>query len=249
VYLQHANVFPVEELATIQQNLALMLNDVQIQYQQALDASHHGRPTVVERVRTGQRGRPRIEIDPQFLQFATEHRSTTGISRFLNVSRSTVRSRLLEQGLATPQPAPFVDEPPAGDVLEADDILDPLLPIPENLPAETAAPNAPTSAGEISSDEGQFHSTKAETRTVFQVLSSYYDTFSLNPHSACSGSSTLIDLNNNNGFIDGYSRLITGLRASDNNHGSTVLMLFLDAAALYGAPSRMRGDHGVENIV
>ena len=51
------------------------------------------------------------------------------------------------------------------------------------------------------------------------------------------------------GFIDGYSRLITGLRASDNNRASTVLDLFLAGAAVYGIPSRLRGDHGTENLL
>jgi hypothetical protein len=51
------------------------------------------------------------------------------------------------------------------------------------------------------------------------------------------------------GFIDGYSRLITGLRASDNNMGTTVLDLFLSAVRVYGVPSCLRGDHGVENIL
>lgn len=51
------------------------------------------------------------------------------------------------------------------------------------------------------------------------------------------------------GFIDGYSRLITGLRASNNNYGETVLNLFLEAAEVFGVPSRVRGDHGVENIL
>jgi hypothetical protein len=51
------------------------------------------------------------------------------------------------------------------------------------------------------------------------------------------------------GFIDGYSRLITGLRASDNNRASTVLDLFLASAAVYGIPSRLRGDHGTENLL
>jgi transposase InsO family protein len=51
------------------------------------------------------------------------------------------------------------------------------------------------------------------------------------------------------GFIDGYSRLITGLRASDNNRASTVLDIFLTAAAVYGVPSRLRGDHGTENLM
>jgi len=51
------------------------------------------------------------------------------------------------------------------------------------------------------------------------------------------------------GFIDGYSHLITGLRASDNNRGKTVFNLFCHAAQVYGVPSRLRGDHGTENIV
>jgi transposase InsO family protein len=50
------------------------------------------------------------------------------------------------------------------------------------------------------------------------------------------------------GFIDGYSRLITGLRASNNNLADTVLDLFLHAAQVYGIPSCLRGDHGTENL-
>ena len=51
------------------------------------------------------------------------------------------------------------------------------------------------------------------------------------------------------GFIDGYSHLITGLRASDNNWGDTVFDLFCYAAQAYGLPSQLHGDNGVENIV
>jgi hypothetical protein len=51
------------------------------------------------------------------------------------------------------------------------------------------------------------------------------------------------------GFIDGYSRLITGLQASDNNLSQTVMDVFWAAAQVYGVPSRMRGDHGVENLI
>ena len=50
------------------------------------------------------------------------------------------------------------------------------------------------------------------------------------------------------GFIDGYSRLIVGLRAHDNNRADTVLQLFLEAVHRYRIPSRVRGDHGVENL-
>ncbi|KAK1219067.1 hypothetical protein PQX77_018216 [Marasmius sp. AFHP31] len=50
------------------------------------------------------------------------------------------------------------------------------------------------------------------------------------------------------GFIDGYTRMITGLRASNSNSSSTVLLLFWAACAIYGVPDRLRGDHGVENV-
>ena len=48
--------------------------------------------------------------------------------------------------------------------------------------------------------------------------------------------------------MDGYSRLITYLRCSNNNRASTVLELFLGGVGKYGVPSRVRSDHGGENI-
>ena len=51
------------------------------------------------------------------------------------------------------------------------------------------------------------------------------------------------------GFIDSYSHLITGLRASKNNLSQTVMDVFWAAAKVYGVPSWMRGDHGVENLI
>jgi hypothetical protein len=49
------------------------------------------------------------------------------------------------------------------------------------------------------------------------------------------------------GFIDGFSRLITGIRTSNNNQAETVFALFKDIVQVHGVPSRMRGDHGIEN--
>jgi hypothetical protein len=84
-----------------------MQNDVRLRYHEVLDSSHHGRPVVVERVHTGNRGRPRIVIDEEFLRWASTHRSTTAISRFLDVSRTVVRNALLEYGIEEPQADPF----------------------------------------------------------------------------------------------------------------------------------------------
>ncbi|KAJ8692156.1 hypothetical protein PTI98_009494 [Pleurotus ostreatus] len=49
------------------------------------------------------------------------------------------------------------------------------------------------------------------------------------------------------GVVDGYSRMITGLRASDNNRADTALSVFLEAVENHGQPSRVRGDRGREN--
>ncbi len=50
------------------------------------------------------------------------------------------------------------------------------------------------------------------------------------------------------GAIDGYSRLITYLNCNTDNCASTVLSQFIQATILYGLPSRVRSDHGGENI-
>ena len=48
--------------------------------------------------------------------------------------------------------------------------------------------------------------------------------------------------------IDGYSRLVTYIKCSNNNCASTVLSLFIQAVAEFGVPSRVRSDQGVENV-
>lgn len=50
-------------------------------------------------------------------------------------------------------------------------------------------------------------------------------------------------------FVDGFSRFVVGIQVVNNNCGATVLQLFHRARGKHGTPSRVRGDHGVENIL
>ena len=102
-----------------------MQMDIRLQYEEALDLSHHGHPIVVETVHTGRRGRPPIFIDPDFLRWAYAHRSTSGIARFLHVGRRTVRNALVNYGIAESQDNPFSPSAEESeDLLEVDTLLD-----------------------------------------------------------------------------------------------------------------------------
>ena len=113
-----------------------MQSDIWSQYQEILNMSYHGQPQVVYTVWSGNWGCPHISINPVFLKWAYNQRTTSRIAWFLNISRDTVHNALLDYRIAKPQEAPFTSTPTetdSDDIL--DDFLDPNIVIPSNLPA------------------------------------------------------------------------------------------------------------------
>ncbi|KAK6984673.1 hypothetical protein R3P38DRAFT_3332768 [Favolaschia claudopus] len=226
--------------------------------------------TVVHRVRTGRRGRPRVEIDPQFLSAALDLRGPTGIAPEIGVSARTVRRAALRAGLVQPGAPVFQSRTNSNGELEV-------------VHTSTAPPVSVVSNEELDR-------LLSETLEVFpqfgrrmirghlksqgyriprdRITASY-----LRVHGAPAifgdrqisrkkyrvpGPMSLAHLDGQHGLIrykivihciiDGYSRFVLGIRVHNNNRGASVLRLLLDVIALHGCPSRMRGDHGVENI-
>jgi len=132
-----------------------MQQDVRHFHNEARDTSHGGHPTVIRTADPDGPGRPRIEIDPDFLRWAASVRSTTGIARFLNVSRSTVRTNLLAHGIRAPGTNPFPDEQISGiqsesnvvenavEALDNDDLLDPSPPAHLTTPGSIISSSLP----------------------------------------------------------------------------------------------------------
>ncbi|KAJ3964016.1 hypothetical protein EV361DRAFT_105831 [Lentinula raphanica] len=110
---QHSNVFPDEsEWQLLSSNLQGMRLDVQTIHDRRIEVSHHGHPDVLTWRHNGSAGRPRANIDPDFLRWAYTYRTVSGIADFLGLSRRTVRRALVEYGISRPGDVPFEDQVP-----------------------------------------------------------------------------------------------------------------------------------------
>jgi hypothetical protein len=93
------------------EGIANMLQALEAAAQESRDPPPAEAIIVSRPIHTGLPGRPRIEINPVFLEVALDLRGPTGIAPVVGVAARTVRRRALEHGLVEPGPPVYVDTP------------------------------------------------------------------------------------------------------------------------------------------
>lgn len=100
---------PHDEIHVIETSLQEMLNALDDAALVSVDAPDHPPVQLSQTIHTGQRGRPRMEIDPNLLGIALSMRGPTHLAPLVGCSARTVRRRALEHGLVEPGPPVYVD--------------------------------------------------------------------------------------------------------------------------------------------
>jgi hypothetical protein len=225
---------------------------------------------------TGLRGRPRIEIDPNLLSTALGLRPKTQVVKTADCSARTIRRRQQDYGILISQLNEQMggpEVPPHSEI--TDDQLDQhLATVVQDFPnfgrrLATASLRAigvivpehrvRDSLTRVNGTPGTFGGRRVHRRR-YKVAGAN----SLWHHDGQHGRYFLclswlgLWLRCRPGlirwkivihaFIDGKTRLLVGIRAHNNNRAATVLALFLDCISVHGTPSRVRGDHGTENV-
>ncbi|KAF7345496.1 hypothetical protein MVEN_01568100 [Mycena venus] len=250
---QHRAAFPSTEYAVLQQSITAMVQ--QLDEARVLPLG----------------GRPRIEIDPEFLAQAIQLRGPAHLASVFRCSARTVRRRLLHHGLSEPGQRVYNDTPQADGTIArsytstsrpvstlTDSELDALLTsILEVFPdfgrrmlmgrLKSAGHHVPRDR--ITASYLRVHGTPGRfgVRSIHRKPYKVAGANSLWHHDGQHGLIRFKIVIH--GFVDGKSRFVTAIRASNNNRADTVLDVFLCAVAEHGLPSRMRGDHGTENVL
>ncbi|KAL0577858.1 hypothetical protein V5O48_004130 [Marasmius crinis-equi] len=217
-------------------------------------------------------GRPRTFIDPDILKLAVDMRRTKRLADLLGVHVRTLRRRALEQGLVQPGEPVYVEfETEEGLVMRVyrsstgavSDISDANL----DSAVQSIIEAFPSFGRRLIQGHLKFmgiHIPRSRVQASYaRVVGLPTQTFGVRRISrriyTVPGPNSLWHHDGQHGlirykivihaFVDGYSRLVTGIQANNNNRAETVLDLFVEAVEAHGCPSRARGDHGTENLM
>ncbi|KAK7018052.1 hypothetical protein VNI00_018425 [Paramarasmius palmivorus] len=268
---QRGHLFDAEELQIISSGIADMMTALQSAIEASADTVDDLPPVPLQQSQTGQRGRPRMDVDPALLEACLQHRGVTGIAPVFGCSARTIRRRAIEYGLAEPCPPVYIqyEDPETGELVRfyksstapmstlSDDELDTVLGhILQIFPAFGRR----MILGHL--QHLGHHVPRERVRASYERVTGAPAQLTARPihrrRYRVAGPNSLWHHDGQHGlirwrvvihaFVDGFSRMVTGIQASNNNRAETVLQLFLDAINTHQTPSRVRGDHGVENL-
>lgn len=215
---------------------------------QSTQSTHGFRPA---RIRTGDRGRPHWDISPEQLEYLLEFNFTVKeIARLFCVSYRTIRRRMSEYGLSVRMyyteitdeelrqvVSDFIRECPDSGIKRVSGFLNSVgLRVQRSRVMETLRTVDPV--GTVCRGLG----INIIQRRVYSVPAPMALWHIDGNHKLIRWRIVI------HGGIDGYSRKIMYLHASDNNRALTVLSSFVGAVQLFGVPKRVRSDKGGENV-
>ena len=206
--------------------------------------------TTPEVLRSGSVGRPRYSISEEVLLHLRSSGFTwTKIAQMLLVSRWTLRRRVVEYGLEEITGFSMIwDE-------ELDNLVERFMRDHGTLVGYSLVSGHLRSLGlrvqrdRIRESIGRVDPGNSRIRWAVVISRRAYPVAGPNSLWHIDGHHSLVAW----GFVihrgtDGFSRLIVFLKCSTNNRSDTVLDLFLTATQRFEWPSRVRSDHGGENV-
>src|ERR1700733_11666826 len=105
-FYQNSEIFPPEEYQLLRGSINVMVELLNASCREGQDPpDRHLSVTYLDH--TGRQGRPRLEIDPQFLPFALEVCGPTSVARALGCHPRTVRRRALDYNILPAGVAPL----------------------------------------------------------------------------------------------------------------------------------------------
>jgi hypothetical protein len=267
--MKHKDLFPSEELELVASNIKAMVELLDGAEGQSLDPPTEPAPSPSHLNYTGTPGRPRIEIEPGVLSSVLSIEPKTTLATMLGCSARTVRRR--QKDIEHQTGVPLAPQRSTLPDNELDGIVGGILAefphygrsmlmgamtfqghnVPERRVRE--------SLDRVRGAPGRFFGSRPIHRRKYFVPAAnslwHHDgqhgalRLALRAAGAVSqtGSGLIRWKLVIHGFIDGKTRFVVGLRAHNNNRAATVLRFFSQIISVHGCPSRVRGDHGVEN--
>ncbi|KAI0701775.1 hypothetical protein C8Q76DRAFT_825493 [Earliella scabrosa] len=224
---QHITAFPPEEFRLLRASIGDMVADLDKACHQSQDPPEAAPLPVLQIVHTGRRGRPKKTIDPTFLRYALDMRGPSAISRVLGCSGRTVRREALRHGLVPAAPPVF---------------------------SRITLPDGTTSVQHTTVTAPVSTMTDAQLDSIIRDILLAFPTYGRKlVQGALLSRGHRVPEDRirqayvrfvNHTFIDGHSRLVTGMRIHTNNRAATVLDLFLETVQRHGLPSRGRRIYG-----